>query len=125
MDISKYKYLRKNEFRIHTNPKYKNKEKKNHVAYVSLKHGDMYRVNAITHSKQFKNRRTMPLTSNPHKDGISSSQKSRLSIPFWEHERYLKNKPKDVWRFDKKERRAINKFNKKYFKKQKKNPTRK
>lgn len=118
------KYLRKNEFRIHTNPNYQNKEKKNHVAYVTVQHGNMYRVNAITHSKKFKNRRTKALSSNPHKSA-PSSQKSRISIPFWEHERYLKSKPKDVWRFDKRERREIGKFNQKCINKQKKNPTRK
>lgn len=121
--IAKDKYLRKNEFRLHTNPKYRTKDKKNHVAYVTVQHGDMYRMNAITHSKQFKNRRTKPLNSNPHKT-VSSTRKTRISVPFWEHERHLKNKVKDDWRFSKLERKEIHKFNRKYLKKQKKNSTR-
>lgn len=118
------KYLTKNEFRLHTNPKYKSKNGKNHVAYVSLKSGNMYRVNAITHSKQYKNRRTKVVNENPHKNSILDNRKTRISIPFWEHERYLKNKVKDVWRFSNKERKIINKFNRSYLRKQKKNSIR-
>lgn len=121
--ISKDKYLRKNEFHLHTNPKYFSKNKTPHVAYTTVKHGKMQRINVITHSKQFKNRRTKLLSSNPNKTTFSN-KKSRISVPFWEHERFLKKNPNGVWRFSNKERKQIKKFNRQYLK-QKKNSTRK
>ena len=114
--IAKDKYLRKNEFHLHTNPKYLSKNKTPHVAYTTVKHGKMQRINVITHSKQFKNRRTKALGSNPNKTSISA-KKSRISVPFWEHERFLKKNPSGVWRFSDKERKELKKFNKKYLKK--------
>lgn len=84
----------------------------------------MFRVNVITHSKQFKNQRTKPLRINPHKSA-PSTQKSRISVPFWEHKRHLKNKVKGTWRFSRKERNEIKKSNRAYLNKKKKNSTRK
>ena len=121
--LAKNKYLRKNEFRIHTNPAYRSKNNKSHVAYVTLKHGKLYQINAITHSKQFKNRRTSLLPSNPHKNG-NPKDKSRISIPFWEHERYLRKKVSDFWFFTRSDRIWIKKHNKSYYKR-KKNSVRK
>ena len=107
-----------NEFRVHTNPKFFNKHKKGHIAYATLKRGRRYRINVITHSKSFKNKRTRRLPCNPHKIG-NPKDKSRISIPFWEHEKYLVNKVSDFWHFTRQERIFIKKHNKNYYKKKK------
>ena len=117
------KYLRKSEFRYHSNPRYFNSSGRGHVAYVMVKHGNMYRINAITPSKHFKNHKTVKLPVNPKKVLSANgsyqpdSSTSYISIPFWEHKRYLKSKPFGVWKFSKSDKKFIRKHNKKYFKK--------
>ena len=110
------KYLRKNEFRYDTNPKYKNKKGRGHTVYVSVKCGDKSKVNAITHTKKFGHKRTKALSQNPEV-GSKYKNQSRVSMPFWEENKYIQNKAKGIWRFCKEDRVKIKKMNGKDFRK--------
>lgn len=114
------KYLRKNEFRYDTNPKYKNKKGKGHTVYVSVQHGDRSKVNAITHGKNFNLKRTKVLSKNPEV-GSKYKNQSRVSMPFWEENKYIQNKAKGIWRFCKEDRVKIKKMNRKDSRKKQKN----
>ena len=111
--ISKNKYLKKNEFKYNKNPAVKNPRGQGHNAYVSARYGNRYKINIITHAKEFFGELTTPLHKNPERSR-SSKKTSRFSVPRWEHERYLKEKSKGYWKLDKKDKVAIKKFNKKY-----------
>ena len=111
--MSKKKYLRKNEFRYNTNPAVKNPKGEGHMAYITARHGTKYKINIITHSKTFYGEPTKKLDKNPNVSK-PSKRTSRFSVPRWESDTYLKNKPKEVWRMSKVDRIAIKKFNKKY-----------
>ena len=113
--ISK-KYLRKNEFRYNTNPAVKNPRGKGHTVYVSARRGKQYKTNVITHAKAFYGEATTPLKQNPERSK-PSGRVSYFSVPRWEQEQFLKNKPKGVWKLSKADRIAIKKFNKKYSRK--------
>ena len=116
--ISKDKYLRKNEFRYNKNPEVKNPRGEGHVAYVSVRHKKRSKINIITHSKTFYGEPTESLSKNPN---VSKSSKrgSRFSVPVWEHNSYLTEKPKGEWRLSNQDKKKIHKFNKKYAKKSK------
>ena len=111
--ISKDKYLRKNEFRYNTNPEVKNPWGEGHVAYVTVRHKNKSKINIITHSKQFYGKPTEELNQNPN-PSKPSKRKSRFSVPVWELNSYLKDKPNGVWRMSNSDRKKIHKFNKKY-----------
>lgn len=106
------KYLRKNEFRYDENPKFRNKQGKGHTVYVSVTHGDKSKVNAITHAKRFRNKRTKKLEKNPE-IGSKYKNNSRISVPFWEKNEYIQKKPKGIWHFSKKDKITIKKMNRK------------
>lgn len=114
--MSKKKYLKKNEFRYNKNPAVKNPRGEGHNAYVSARYKDKFKINIITHAKSFFGEPTIPLHKNPERSKPSKKQ-SRFSVPRWEQERYLKEDSKGYWKLDKKDKIAIKKFNKKYFKK--------
>ena len=106
------KYLRKNEFRYDTNPKIARPDGKGHNVYVSVKHGHKAKVNVITHSKTFFGEKTIELNDNPNKSKFDN-RKSRISIPFWENDNYLKNYSKGTWYMSKQNKSIIRKTNKK------------
>ena len=114
--MSKKKYLKKNEFKYNKNPAVKNPKGEGHTAYVSARRGNKFKINIITHAKNFFGEPTVPLHKNPHRDK-PSKKPSNFSVPRWEQEQYLKEKPKGFWKLDKKDKIAIKKFNKKYNKK--------
>lgn len=109
------KYLRKNEFRYYTKPKYLSKGGKPHVAYISAKHNKKYKFNLITHSKHFFNSETMELKKNPNRnsDEQQDKRKSRVSVPLWDSEKYFSKDKLLYWRFDKQDKSALKKWNKK------------
>lgn len=111
--ISKSKYLKKNEFRYNKNPAVKNRRGEGHTAYVSARRGNKFKINIITHSKSFYGEPTHLMRKNPNRSK-PSKRSSYFSVPRWEQERYLRDKPKGYWKLDKKDKTAIKKFNKKY-----------
>ena len=114
--IAKDKYLRKNEFKYNKNPEVKNPRGEGHVAYVTVRHKKRSKINIITHSQSFFGEPTERLKHNPN-PSKSSKRESRFSVPRWEHNSNLVDKPKGVWRMSNHDRKKIHKFNKKYAKK--------
>ncbi len=111
--MSKKKYLQKNEFRYDRSPNVTRHDGKGHVVYVSAKHGHKSKINVITHSDKFFNEPTMKLTKNPNRQSKDSRQ-SRFSVPVWENDTYLEAPKSGYWKFIKKDRIAVKKFNKRY-----------
>ena len=116
--MSNKKYLRKNEFRYDSNPAVKNPRGQGHMAYVSVRQGHKAKINIITHAKTFFGEPTMELRENPNRSK-PSKRPSRFSVPIWEKDKYLKEKPNETWRLSKLDRSEIRKFNVKYRKKKK------
>jgi len=108
------KYLRKNEFRYNTNPNVRRHDGEYHTAYVSAKHGHKSKINIITHSKTFYGKPTKEMSVNPNRSKFDK-RTSRFSVPVWENDVYLKNKPKGLWKLHKKDKKTIRKANKRYF----------
>ena len=117
--MSKNKYLRKNEFRYNTNPAVKNPRGQGHMAYVSVRQGHKAKINIITHARTFYGEPTMKLRENPNRSK-PSKRPSRFSVPRWEKDKYVTEKPNDTWRLSKVDRSAIRKFNVKYDQKNRK-----
>ena len=117
-EISKNKYLRKNEFRYNKNPEVKNPRGEGHIAYVTVRNKKHSKVNLITHAKTFYGEPTQPLKRNPNVSK-PSKKPSYFSVPRWESNSRIKEQPKGVWRMSNEDRKAIHKFNKKYAKKHK------
>lgn len=114
--ISKDKYLRKNEFKYNTNPDVKNRRGEGHIAYVTVRHKRNSKINTITHSKTFYGEPTHPLSKNPNLSDHSARQ-SRVSVPVWEKNSYLKDAPRGTWKMSRQDRKLIRKINKRYSKK--------
>lgn len=112
------KYLQKNEFKYNTNPNVRRHDDEGHIAYISAKHGHKSKINTITHALTFYGEPTKEMYQNPNRSKFDA-RKSRLSIPVWENDKYLKEKPKGYWKLDKKDKVTIKKFNKKNAKKHK------
>ena len=113
--LAKDKYLRKNEFRYNTNPAIKNPRGEGHTAYVSVRYKNKSKINIITHAKSFFGKSTKRLRYNPN-PSKSSNRPSYFSIPVWELNTYLKDKPKGYWKMRKCDRRTIRRENRKYHK---------
>ena len=108
------KYLRKNEFRYYFKPEFLSKSGKPHVAYITVKHNDKYKFNLITHSKKFFDSETKELTKNPDRNnGVKDKRPSRVSVPRWDKTKYFSKDKLSYWRFDKQDKSAIKKWNKK------------
>ena len=110
--------MRKNEFRYNTNPDVINPMGEGHIAYVSVKNKKHSKINIITHSKSFYGQPTYLLKKNPNISKPSKRQ-SYVSIPVWEKNSYLVEKPKGIWHLSNVDRKSIRKFNKKYARKNK------
>lgn len=109
------KYLRKNEFRYYTKPEFSSKSGRPHVAHISAKHNKKYKFNVITHSNYFFNSKTMALKKNPNRNNVEQQdkRKSRVSVSRWDSEKYFSKEKLSNWRFDKQDKSAIKKWNKK------------
>lgn len=111
--MSKKKYLRKNEFKYDRSPSVTRHDGKGHVVYVSAKHGHKAKINVITHSEKFFDEPTKQLGKNPNRESKDSRQ-SRFSVPRWESDTYLESPKSGFWKFTKKDRKTVKKFNKHY-----------
>ena len=109
------KYLRKNEFRTYSRPEYSSKSGKAHPAYITAKHNKRFRFNIITHSKTFFDAETKELSKNPNRnaDKPKDKRKSRISVPKWDNEKHFSKETLKNWRFDKKDKVAVKKWNRK------------
>lgn len=111
----KKKYLTKKEFRYYTNPKHLDKYGNPHPAYISLKYGNAYKFNVITHSVDFFGDDTIPLVKNPNcNNNSNNSNASRISTPRWENKRSFSNYKLFGWRFVKADKKTIKKLNRKH-----------
>ena len=64
-----------------------------HTAYISAQRGHRKKINIITHSSNFYGEHTTDLYENPEKSNYNKKP-SRFSVPRWEKDIYLKEKPK-------------------------------
>lgn len=85
-----------------------------------MKHGNHSKVNAITHAKHFREKKTAKLKYNPE-IGSKYANNSRVSLPFWEDNKYIQNKARSVWHFRKEDRLKIKRMNGKEYRKKHKN----
>ena len=107
------KYLRKNEFRMDNNPLHFGEQKQPHPAYISARKGHKYKANTITHSKYINGRETLDVGENPNKES-KDKRKTRLSPPFWQSEKQFSIEKLPNYRFSKKSKKKIRKYNKKF-----------
>ena len=77
------------------------------------------RTNIITHSTSFYGEPTVELKKNPDLSK-PSGRKSGFSVPRWENNSYLTEKPKGFRRMSNADRKNIHKFNRKHKGKKKK-----
>ena len=106
------KYLRKNEFRIDYNPKHCGKNKEPHPAYISAKQGHKFKANTITHSRKTTDGfDTLKIGENPNKLS-KDKRRTRISPPFWQNENQFENEKLNNFRFSRKTRNKIKKYNK-------------
>lgn len=112
--MGKKKYLRKNEFRMDINPEHFGNKKEPHPAYITAKYGHKYKANSITHSRTTGGITNLDIFENPNKLSNDIIRKTRISPPFWQNEKqFSKNKLKN-FKFSKKTRLKIKKYNRKF-----------
>ena len=108
------KYLRKNEFRMDNNPNHFGIKKKPHPAYITAKHKHMFKANTITHSREIADgSKTYEIGENPNKLS-KDKRRTRISPPFWQKEEQFGKEKLNNFRFLKKTRKKIKKFNKRF-----------
>lgn len=108
------KYLRKNEFRMDHNPKHFGKKEEPHPAFISARYGHKYKANSITHSRKTNDGFvTYEIDENPNKLSIDK-RRTRISPPFWQNENQFGNEKLKNFKFSKKSRYKIKKYNKKF-----------
>lgn len=107
------KYLRKNEFRFNLNSEHFGKEKQPHPAYITARYGHKYRANSITHSRTVNGVKNLDIYENPN---LRSKDKrfTRVSSPYWQSDKQFSEDTIPYFRFSKKARRKISKYNKKF-----------
>ena len=110
------KFLRKNEFRFDNNPAHFGKDKKPHPAYITAKCGHKFKANSITHSRKTTDgKKTIDIFENPNKTSSSiDKRKTRIGPPFWQKQEQFSKDKLSNFRFSKKSRNTIKKFNKKF-----------
>ena len=107
------KYLSKNEFRVDLNPLHKNSKGENHPAYITAKKGHKYKANTITHTRKIDGIETLDIDENPNKHSKDKRQ-SRISPPFWQNEKQFSKEKLLNFRFGRKSKKKIKKYNKKF-----------
>ena len=86
-----------------------------HPAHAFAESNKKYKVNVITHSKRFFERKTNKLFDNPNKNNNQKDKRpSRLSIPKWLDKKNFVKKPLKNWRMSKRNRALQRKINKRY-----------
>lgn len=108
------KYLKKNEFRFDLNPSHHNKNEKPHPTYISARYGHKYKANSITHSRTVNGVNNFDIAENPNKKS-KDIRNTRISPPFWQNDNLFGEKL-NHFRFSKKTRKIIKKYNKKFYK---------
>ena len=94
----------------------KRNDGRGHVAYISARQGNNFKINTITHATTFYGEPTVKFSTNPNLSS-KDTRPSRFSVPRWQNANSLKANPKGYWRLSKVDRIKIKKFNKKYAKK--------
>lgn len=113
VNVSK-KYLRKNEFRMDINPKHFGEGKKPHPAYITAKYKHKFKANSITHARKTTDGvDTHLICENPDKLSKDKRQ-TRVGVPFWQKEELFGKDKLKNFKFSKKSRIEIKKFNKKF-----------
>ena len=108
------KYLRKNEFRIDYNSNHYGKNEEPHPAYISARYGHKYRANSITHARKTSDGYdTYDIGENPNKLS-KDKRRTRISPPFWQNERQFGEEKLNNFRFSRKTKYKIKKYNKKF-----------
>lgn len=109
------KYLRKNEFRIDYNKDHYGKKEKPHPAYITARYGHKYKANSITHARMTGDGKpTYDVGENPNK--LSKDKRStRISQPYWQNTNQFGNEKLKNFRFSRKARYKIKKYNKKFY----------
>ncbi len=107
------KYLRKNEFRIDTNPEHRNSNGDFHPAYISARYGHKYRANSITHARTVNGVKNLDINENPN---LRSKDKrfTRISPPYWQSDNQFSKNTLPYFRFSNKARKKIRNYNKKF-----------
>ncbi len=109
------KYLRKNEFRMDNNPKHFGIKKQPHPAYITARYGHLYKANTITHSQETSTgQKTFDVFENPDKLSKDKNRKTRISPPFWQKDTLFSDNTLSNFRFSKKSKKRIKKYNKKF-----------
>ena len=111
--MAKKKTLRKNEFRMDFNPVHRGNNNEPHPAYITARKGHKYRANTITHARIVDNVETLDVGENPNKQS-NDKRKTRLSPPFWQNEKQFSKEKLPNYRFSKKSKKKIKKYNKKF-----------
>ena len=111
--MAKKKQLRKNEFRMDNNPLHFGEQRQPHPAYITARKGHRYRANTITHARTIYNVETLDVGENPNKQS-KDKRKTRLSPPFWQSEKQFSKEKLPNYRFSKKSKKRIKKYNKKF-----------
>lgn len=108
------KYLRKNEFRLDINPQHFGSKKEPHPAFISARRGHYYKANSITHARITDGVKNLDVFENPDKHSKDKIRKTRISPPYWQKEILFSTYKLKNFRFSKKTRYQIKKFNKKF-----------
>ena len=111
--MAKKKQLRKNEFRMDLNPAHRGSNNEFHPAYITARIGHKYQANTITHSRYVNDIETLDVGENPNKQS-TDKRKTRLSPPFWQGEKSFSKEKLLNYRFSKKSKKKIKKYNNKF-----------
>ena len=107
------KYLSKNEFRMDINPAHRGSNDENHPAYITARYGHRFKANTITHARIVNGFETLDVGENPNKKS-KDKRKTRVSPPFWQSEQQFSKEKLPNFRFSKRSKRKIKKYNKKF-----------
>ena len=108
------KYLSKNEFRMDLNPAHFGKENKPHPSYITVKHKNKFKANAITHSRRAGNLVTYDIGENPDKQRKKYDNRvSRISEPYWQTDKLFSKNKLNYFRYSNFSRKKIRNINKK------------
>lgn len=96
------------------NPNHFGEGKKPHPAYITAKYKHKYKANVITHARKTTDGvDTYLISENPDKFS-KDKRRTRISPPFWQNENQFGNEKLKNFKFSKKSRVEIKKFNKKF-----------
>lgn len=108
------KYLGKSEFRYNYGIA-KRPDNNGHVAYITARHKNKYKMNVITHSSVFFNETTEELKGGNPNFESKDKRISRLSVPQWDNVNNFGEKLPN-WRFNKENKKIVKRLNRKHSK---------